>query len=113
MSFHDSDYNASDSDDTLNLQRRTLTRSLVAFDPRQAHSIYRAQGQPPLTNYGNVTFVDVKVYKPTQYNTGPGSSGAQGYLTAMCKSFIVVAVLSRWRRLCGHEAHCMRSPLDE
>lgn len=106
MSFHDIDPCPSDSDDTTELQRRSLTRSLVAFDPRQAQSRGQAHRHPTLTNYGNVTFV--KVYQPVQYNTGPGS-GTQGYLTTMCKS-IAATLLTKWRRLMGRDSSCTRSP---
>ena len=107
MSFHDTDSCPSDSDANTELQRRSLTRSLVAFDPRQAHARGQARRHPTVTNYGNVTFV--KVYQPVQYNTGAGS-GTQGYLTTMCKSF-VAALLARWRRLVGRSSICTRSLL--
>lgn len=106
MSFHDTDPRPSDSDDTPDLQRRSLTRSLITFDRRQAQARGQAHRHPIVTNYGNVTFV--KVYQPVQYNTGPGT-GTQGYLTTMCKSF-VNALLTRWRRLMSRDSCCTRSP---
>lgn len=102
MSLHDTDRSPSDSDDSSDLQRRSLTRSLVAFDTRQAQARYQARRQPTVTICGNVTFVDV--YKPAQYNTGP-ASGTQGYLTTMCKLSVTAL---RWRRLWSHDSRCMQ-----
>ena len=104
MSFHNAETSPSDSDEASDTRQLILRRSLAPVGQREVRAQVQAHRHLHVTNYANVTVVNVN--KPAQYNSGP-SSGAQGYLT-MCKSLILTHM--RWwkkKRRCSHDSSCM------